>query len=109
MTLPRIRQVVVAAADLPAVTDEIERELGGDEPFRDDGVGHFGLHNAVYSLGDSFLEVVSPVRSDTAVGRHLERCDGDAGYMVMFEVEDAPETRRRLESLGVRVVWDTPR
>jgi hypothetical protein len=107
MTLPRIRQIVLAAADLAAVTEEIERELGGQDPFRDEGVGHFGLHNAVYSLGGSFLEVVSPVRSDTAVGRHLERCGGDAGYMVMFEVDDAQETRRRLESLGVRIVWDT--
>jgi hypothetical protein len=107
MTLPRIRQVVLAAGDLPAVTEVIERELGVEDPFRDEGVGHFGLHNAVYSLGESFLEVVSPVRADTAVGRQLERCGGDAGYMVMFEVDDAQTTRRRLESLGVRIVWDT--
>jgi hypothetical protein len=107
MTLPRIRQVVLASADLAAVTEEIEQELGGKDPFRDEGVGHFGLHNAVYSLGESFLEVVSPVRSETAVGRHLERCGGDAGYMVMFEVDDAAATRRRLDSLGVRIVWDT--
>jgi hypothetical protein len=107
MTLPRIRQVVLAAGDLPAVTEVIERELGVEDPFRDEGVGHFGLHNAVYSLGQSFLEVVSPVRADTAVGRQLERCGGDAGYMVMFEVDDAQATRRRLESLGVRIVWDT--
>ncbi|HET7310109.1 MAG TPA: VOC family protein [Mycobacteriales bacterium] len=107
MALPRIRQVVLAAADLAVVTGDIERELGLDTPFHDEGVGHFGLHNAVYSLGDSFLEVVSPVRSDTAVGRHLDRCGGDAGYMVMFEVSDVAATRQRLETLGVRLVWDT--
>jgi len=107
MALPRIRQVVLAAADLAAVTDELEGGLGIRDPFRDEGVGHFGLHNAVWSLGDSFLEVVSPVRGETAVGRHLERCNGDAGYMVMFEVADSANTRRRLENLGVRIVWDT--
>jgi hypothetical protein len=107
MALPRIRQVVVAAADLAGTTAVIEAELGLHDPFRDEGVGHFGLHNAVYSLGESFLEVVSPVRAGTAVGRHLDRCGGDAGYMVMFEVADAAATRRRLETLGVRVVWDT--
>lgn len=99
--------MVLAAADLAAVTDELEDGLGIHDPFRDEGVGHFGLHNSVWSLGGSFLEVVSPVRADTAVGRHLERCGGDAGYMVMFEVADASATRRRLEHLGVRVVWDT--
>jgi hypothetical protein len=107
MALPRIRQVVLAAADLEAVCGAIEQQLGTRDAYRDEGVGHFGLHNAVYSIGDSFLEVVSPVRGDTAVGRHLDRCHGDAGYMVMFEVADAAETRRRLDTLGVRVVWDT--
>jgi len=107
MALPRIRQVVLAAGDLAAVTGTIEEQLGLRDPFQDEGVGHFGLHNAVYALGGSFLEVVSPVRSDTAVGRHLKRCGGDAGYMVMFEVADAAATRQRLESLGVRIVWDT--
>src|SRR3954469_12289745 len=107
MLLPRVRQVVLAAADLDAVTAELERELGVGSAFRDEGVGHFGLRNAVYSLGDSFVEVVSPVRTDTAVGRHLERCGGDSGYMVMFEVADAAGTRERLARLGVRIVWDT--
>jgi len=107
MSLPRIRQVVLAATDLDAVTAELEQELGVGSPFRDEGVGHFGLRNAVYSLGESFIEVVSPIRADTAVGRHLERCDGDSGYMLMFEVADATATRDRLERLGVRIVWDT--
>jgi hypothetical protein len=107
MLLPRIRQVVLAAADLDAVAAGLEQELGVTAPFHDEGVGHFGLRNAVYSLGDSFVEIVSPIRSDTAVGRHLDRCGGDAGYMVMFEVTDPTGTRRRLEQLGVRIVWDT--
>src|SRR3954452_19378145 len=107
MLLPRVRQVVLAAADLDAVTAELERELEGGSAFRDEGVGHFGLRNAVYSLGDSFVEGVSPGHTYTAVGRHLERCGGDSGYMVMFEVADAGRTRDRLDQLGVRIVWDT--
>src|SRR3954462_421813 len=107
MLLPRMRQVVLAAADLDTVTASLERDLGVKAPFRDDGVGHFGLRNAVYSLGDSFVEVVSPVHGGTAVGRHLERCGGDSGYMVMLEVADATATRDRLERLGVRIVWGT--
>src|SRR3954465_12747186 len=105
--LPRRRQVVLAAADLDAVAADLEREVGVRTPFHDEGVGHFGLRNAVYSLGDSFVEIVSPIRADTAVGRQLERCGGDAGYMLMFEVADVAETRRRLADLGVRIVWDT--
>jgi hypothetical protein len=106
MGLPRLRQIVLAAADLTAACQAIEASLGARDPFRDPGVGHFGLANAVYTIGDTFLEVVSPVREDTAAGRYLQRRGGDAGYMVMFEVADERATRARLDSLGVRLVHD---
>jgi hypothetical protein len=53
------------------------------------------------------VEVVSPTRPDTAAGRRLDRAGGDCGYMAMFEVADADAARRRLDALGVRVVWET--
>jgi hypothetical protein len=107
MQLPRLRQVVLAARDLGAVTAELEAALGVSAPFRDDGVGHFGLHNAVYAVGDTFVEVVSPVRAGTSAGRQLDRRGGDCGYMAMFELADVVAARHRLDETGVRVVWET--
>src|SRR3954467_61397 len=107
MALPRLRQAVVAAIDLDATATALEQHLGVHEPFHDGGVGHFGLRNAVYALGDCFVEVVSPLRPDTAAGRQLDRHGGDCGYMAMFEVDDVIATRARLATQGVRVVWDT--
>lgn len=104
--LPRLRQVVLAAHDLPATTADIESALGVSEPFRDPGVGHFGLANAVYAVGDTFLEVVSPTQPDTAAGRYLDRRGGDSGYMVMFELEDEPAVRKVLDLLEIRTVHD---
>jgi len=106
MALPRLRQVVLAAADLKATCAAIERSLGAHDPFHDPGVGHFGLANAVYALGDTFLEVVSPVTEGTAAGRYMQRRGGDAGYMVMFEDADEGTLRTRLKSLDVRLVHD---
>ena len=106
MALPRLRQVVLAAADLDAACAAIEQSLGARDPFHDPGVGHFGLANAVYTLGDTFLEVVSPVTEGTAAGRYLQRRGGDAGYMVMFEAADEEALRGRLKSLDVRLVHD---
>jgi len=104
--LPRIRQAVLATGDLPGVVSRLREALGpGPDPYRDAGVGQFGLDNAVLSVGDSFLEVLTPVLPDTAVGRHLARRGGDAGYMVMLQVAGTGETRDRLTSLGVRIVW----
>ena len=68
----RLRQVALVATDLDTVVKALETELGLRSPFHDPGVSEFGLHNAVFSLGDSFLEVVSPVRAGTTAGRYLE-------------------------------------
>jgi len=101
----RLRQAVLVAADLDAAVESLRAELGLGEPFADPGVAAFGLRNAVFSLGDCFLEVVSPVEPGTAAGRHLERLGGDGGYMVMFQVADTDAARRRVERAGIRVVW----
>ncbi len=104
--LPRIRQAVLVARDLEPTVERIRTELGVAEPFRDPGVGHFGLHNAVFTVGDTFLEVVSPVQEGTAAGRYLDRRGGDGGYMIMFQVADIAAARSRIADLGVRVVHD---
>jgi hypothetical protein len=102
----RLRQAAVAARDLGLVAGRLREELGLGEPFSDPAVGHFGLRNAVFALSDTFLEVVSPARPDTAAGRQLERHGGDCGYMLMFQVEDLPAARRRASVLGIREVFE---
>jgi len=101
----RLRQAVLAARDLDAAVARLRDALPLGEPFADPGVAHFGLRNAVMALGDTFVEVVSPVQDDTAAGRHLDR-RGDGGYMVMFQVDDLDGARARAAALGIRTVWD---
>jgi Glyoxalase-like domain len=97
---------VLVAESLEPVASALRRELGLGEPYRDPGVGAFGLENAVFALGDCFIEVVSPVREGTAAGRHLERLGGDGGYMVMFDLEDIAAARAGADTLGIRKVWE---
>jgi hypothetical protein len=101
----RLRQAVLVAAELEPVAALLREGLGLQEPFRDPGVGMFGLHNVVFALGDCFLEIVSPVQEGTAAGRQLERLGGDGGYMALFDLEDLDGARERAEATGVRTVW----
>jgi hypothetical protein len=101
----RLRQAVLVASELEPVASRLRKELGLRQPFRDPGVGEFGLANVVFAIGDCFLEVVSPVRPGTAAGRQLERAGGDGGYMVLFDLGDLEGARRRAERCGVRTVW----
>jgi hypothetical protein len=102
----RLRQAVLAASELEPVADALRATLGLGEPFRDPGVSLFGLENAVFALGDCFLEIVSPTQPDTAAGRYLERNGGDCGYMVMFDLEELPAARTRASEAGIRAVWE---
>lgn len=101
----RLRQAVLVASELEPVASALRSALGMEEPFRDPGVGEFGLENTVFALGDCFLEVISPTRADTAAGRYLTRHGSDGGYMVIFDLEDLEGARSRALGLGVRVVW----
>lgn len=100
----RLRQAVLVARDLDSAYQRLRDALGLGEPFRDPGVGEFGLHNVVCALGEDFLEIISPSQEGTAAGRHLER-RGEGGYMLIFQLGDLARARARAKALGVRTVW----
>jgi hypothetical protein len=102
--VPRLRQAVLAARELEPAVERLRAEAGLGEPYADPGVEYFGLGNAVFALGDTFLEVVSPRREGTAAGRLLDRRGGDCGYMVMAQVDDLAGARERARALGIREV-----
>ena len=105
----RLRQIALVGEDLAARKADIEAVLGLGEPFADPGVGSFGLVNAVWPVGDTFLEVVSPKQDGTTAGRLLEKRGGDGGYMAIFQVDDIGVARQRLKDHGVRVVAEADR
>lgn len=102
----RLRQIVMVAEDLEAAERAIERDLGLEMCFRDPGVAAFGLRNALFPIGDKFLEVVSPTQPGTTAGRQLDRRGGDTGYMVILEVDDLETLRRRFEEYDARIVFE---
>ena len=104
MTKTRLRQVVLAARELAPVAAQLESALGVRDGFNDPGVAAFGLENVVYSVGESFVEVVVPVEDDTAAGRTIDR-QGEGGYMAIFQVTDIAAVRERVAGMGIRVVW----
>ncbi len=99
----RLRQIALVGQDLEAARAEIVDVLGLGEAYADPGVGKYGLHNAVWPIGDTFLEVVSPTREGTTAGRLLDKRQGDGGYMVILQTEDLAGARARFAALGVRI------
>ena len=105
----RIRQLVLVAKDRDKVVNDLCNLFKIEVAFYDPGVIHFGLENAVLPVGDTFLEVVSPVQENTTAGRYLDRRNGDGGYMVIIQIEDLVKEKERVESEGIQIVWNADR
>jgi hypothetical protein len=99
----RLRQIALVGQDLEACRAEIAGVLGLGEAYADPGVRKYGLHNAVWPVGDTFLEVVSPTQEGTTAGRLLEKRQGDGGYMVILQTDDLEGARARVAEKGVRI------
>jgi Glyoxalase-like domain len=102
----RLRQICLVAHDLAASEKAIEDVLGLEICYRDPGVGKYGLHNALFAMGGTFLEIVSPTRPDTAGGRYLERRKGDGGYMYIVDCDNLEARREHFKAMDVRIVQD---
>lgn len=105
----RLRQIALAADRLEPHNTHLIRAFGLGEPFRDGNVGVFGLENVVLPVGGDFLEIVAPVKENTAAGRYVARKGGPCGYMVIVQTDDADAERERIVKQGVRAVWTIDR
>jgi hypothetical protein len=111
----RLRQVALAAHRLDPVVEALCDTFGLSVCFRDPDVATFGLHNALMTVGDQFLEVVAPDPSlgppeNTTVHRLLTKRGGDStdtvtGYMPIYEVDDLDAREKHLGDKGVRTVF----
>ncbi|MEQ9314776.1 MAG: VOC family protein [Henriciella sp.] len=101
----RLRQLVIAA-ETEETANQLQTVLDLGDPFPDPGVAEFGLENAVFAIGDQFVEVIWPVKDDAPVQRFLKRNGGPGGYMAIFETDDIEGARKRLDGAGIRRVWN---
>ena len=82
----RLRQIALVAHSLDQAIADISAALDVDVIYRDPGVGFFGLHNALFCIGDQL--------------------GGDGGYMALYEVDDLDARIDHVKSLGIRTVWE---
>jgi len=99
----RLRQICLVAKQLEPVVEDIRAIFGLEVCHRDPGVAKYGLVNALFPIGTSFLEIVAPVEPGTAAGRFLDRSRGHGGYMAIFDCENPERRRRHAEAIGIRV------
>jgi hypothetical protein len=101
----RLRQIALVAHDLEPVAAQLNAVFGLRVAYRDPAVAKYELVNVVMPVGGEFLEIVQPVTADASAARYLRRRGGNAGYMLIFQTDDAHAHRARLSGEGIRAIF----
>ena len=101
----RLRQLVIATSEIEVLADKICDLFELKRTFSDPELIVFGLENLLIPLGDTFLELVTPVKENTSAERFLKKRGGDGGYMVIVDSLDLEKERKRLETSKMDIVW----
>jgi methylmalonyl-CoA/ethylmalonyl-CoA epimerase len=111
--LTRIDHIGIACHDLEA-TAEFYRATYGFEVFHTEVNEEQGVREAMLKInetsdgGASYLQLLEPVREDSAVGKWLAK-NGEGVHHIAFGTEDVDGDSESIRDKGVRVLYDQPR
>lgn len=97
----RLRQICLVAPHLEPAVADMRAILGLDVCHRDPNVAPFGVENALFVAGTTFLEIIAPIKAGTAAGRFLDRTGGRGGYIALFDCPDPGARRAHAAAMGV--------
>jgi methylmalonyl-CoA/ethylmalonyl-CoA epimerase len=102
-----IHHLGVAVADLDEAVATYERLFGAQLEHRDT-VPDQGVEAASLRVGESRVELLSPLGDETPVGRFLAK-RGPGMHHVAYEVDDIRASLADLEAAGAELIDTTPR
>lgn len=107
--LKRVRQIALLTRDLEQSLAFWQNTFGLEECFRDD-LSAFGLINVLLPIGDTFLELLQPVDSNSPGARFL-KWRGESLSRIVFESAGTPAHEVWLQEQQIPVIWriDRPR
>ena len=105
--LGAIDHVGVAVSDLEAAISLYEGTFGMPLAHRET-VDSQGVEAVLLDVGDSHVELLRPLGSDTVVGRFVAKRGGGLHH-VAYRVDDIEATLRDLKAGGVELIDEEPR
>ena len=103
----QIDHIGVAVDDLDRAIALYRDRLGMPVQHRET-VEEFGVDAALLGIGDGHVELLMPIRADSAVGRFLER-NGPGMHHVAYRTADIDSALESVRAAGLRLVDEQPR
>jgi len=102
--IKRIHHIAIAVEDLDDATGRYADQLGLPAGSRED-VTSARTRTQFFPVGESRIELVSPMDDDSPIGRHLER-RGPGIHHICLEVDDLEAEVARMRAAGMHFVTD---
>lgn len=107
MKLLNLDHVAIAVRDLDAAIDAYASRYKVKPLYRE-VVESQGVEEAMIPLGGSFIQLLTPLGSETPVGRFLSK-HGEGMHHVAFAVTSIEAALEHLRSQGARLIDEEPR
>jgi methylmalonyl-CoA/ethylmalonyl-CoA epimerase len=105
--LTQIDHVGIAVADLEEEVERYRRTFG-IEPTHRERMRDQGVEEVLFAVGESYVQLLGALGSDTPVGRFLDR-RGPGVHHLGYRVANVTRALGRLRAEGVALIDETPR
>lgn len=105
--LRKVEHIAIAVSDLEAAIEHYTRVWGLVLEHRE-VVADQGVEEAMFRIGESYIQLLAPTSPETTVGRFIER-RGEGLHHIAYEVEDIDAALADLKAAGVQLIDESPR
>jgi methylmalonyl-CoA/ethylmalonyl-CoA epimerase len=105
--LTKIEHVALAVSDLEAAV-QLYKEVWGLPLEHRETVEEQGVEEAMFRLGDSYLQLMAPLGPDTVIGKFIEK-RGEGLHHIAYEVDDIEASLAGLKKNGAQLIDEEPR
>jgi len=103
----RVHHIGIAVRDLDAAIEFYGKTFGVEFTYRHKAEDQ-GVEEAMGMVGESWIQLLRPLDTDTPVGKFLER-KGEGVHHVGYAVADVEKALRELEAQGITLIDEHPR
>ncbi len=105
--LSKIEHIALAVSDLEAAIAHYTQIWGLSLEHRET-VEDQGVEEAMFRLGDSYLQLLAPLSPESPVGRFIRR-SGEGLHHIAYEVDDIEQALKDLKQSGLSLIDEQPR
>ena len=105
--LGQVDHIALAVSDLEAAIRLYSAVWGLPLAHRE-MVEEQGVEEAMFAIGESYIQLLAPLDADTTVGRYIQK-KGEGLHHIAYRVDDIVGELERLKAAGVSLIDETPR